>query len=116
MPGGVDHPVLAGEADRGGGRGQDAEPGGGVAQPQAGVVCRPFERGGLAAIAGRADQRQDERTEPGQLLAGRLAAAGDVWTVPVPWKVKGIERVMADRFLRRRGTVGCRRRQCGRRL
>ena len=38
MAGGVDHPVLGGEAHRGRGRGQDAQPGGGVAQPQARAV------------------------------------------------------------------------------
>ena len=65
VAGGFGHAVLGGEADRGGGRGQDAEPGGGVAQPQAGVVRRLFGRGGLAAVAGRADQRQDGRTGPG---------------------------------------------------
>jgi EamA-like transporter family len=36
--------------------------------------------------------------------------------VPVPGRVKGIEKVKADRFLGRRGTRGCRRRRCGRRL
>jgi len=35
VAGGFGHPVLGGEADRGGGRGQDAQAGGGVAQPQA---------------------------------------------------------------------------------
>jgi len=38
VAGGVDYPVLGGEADCGGGRGQDAQPGGGVAQPQARAV------------------------------------------------------------------------------
>ena len=116
VAGGVDHPVLGGEADRGGGRGQDAEPGGGVAQPQAGVVRRPSGRGGLAAVAGRADQRQDGRTGPGQLLARCRRRPVMSGPVPVPGRVKGIERVMADRFLGRRGTMGCRRRRCGRRL
>ena len=69
VPGGFGHPALGGETDRGGGRGQDAKPGGGVAQPQAGVVRRLFERGGLAAVAGRVDQRQDGRAGPEQLLA-----------------------------------------------
>ena len=63
VAGGVDHAVLGGEADRGGGRGQDAEPGGGVAQPQTGMVPGPSGRDGLIAVAGRADQRQADWTE-----------------------------------------------------
>jgi hypothetical protein len=50
VAGGVDHAVLGGEADRRGGRGQDAQVGG-VAQPQA----RPVRRepaGGHGANAG----------------------------------------------------------------
>ena len=52
VAGGVDHAVLGGEADRGGGRGQDAEPGGGVAQPQAGAVAGPPGRD-VAGCRGR---------------------------------------------------------------
>jgi hypothetical protein len=51
VAGGFCHPVLGGEADCGGGCGQDAQPGGGVAQPQA----RPVRRepaGGRGANAG----------------------------------------------------------------
>ncbi len=53
VAGGVDHPVLGGEAHRRRGRGQDAQPGRRVAQPQARTVPGPPGRGGLAAGAGR---------------------------------------------------------------
>ena len=57
VAGGVDHPVLGGEAHRRGGRGQDAEPGGGVAQPQAGAVRAGTGPSGPGAggFAGAAD-------------------------------------------------------------
>ena len=79
VAGGVDHAVLGGEADRGGGRGQDAEPGGGVAQPQTGPV---LESSGswcwLTAVAGQADQRHADRAEEEQARAGCRRAAGHV--------------------------------------
>ena len=62
VAGGVDHPVLGGEAHRGRGRGQDAQPGGGVAQPQAGTV-----------LAGPAHPARALQTGPGR---GRLRRTG----------------------------------------
>ena len=61
VAGGVDHPVLGGEAHRGRGRGQDAQPGGGVTQPQAGRVFaglgqRP-SKSAARPVAGVADSR-----------------------------------------------------------
>ena len=108
VPGGVGHPVLGGEADRGGGRGQDAEAGGGVAQPQAGVIVR---RDGLAAVAGRGCGRRAGRLD----RASRRRAGGLGWPVmsrpvPVPGMVtSGIGRVMADRLSGRWGLgISCR--------
>ena len=51
VAGGFGHPVLGGEADRGRGRGQHAQPGGGVTQPQARPV-RDGPGGGRGAGAG----------------------------------------------------------------
>ena len=71
--GGFGHPVLGGEADRGGRRGQDAQAGGGVAEPQAGAVVR---RAGLAAVAGQGGERQAGRAGQDQDGAGRRRLAG----------------------------------------
>jgi hypothetical protein len=49
--GGLGHPVLGGEADRRGGRGQDAQAGGGVTQPQARAVLA-----GLGSAGAEADR------------------------------------------------------------
>ena len=74
VAGGVDHPVLGGEAHRRRGRGQDAQPGGRVAQPQAGTVPGPPRRDGLAAGAGR----RGGRTGHDHQEAGRRGVAGGV--------------------------------------
>ncbi|HLN68993.1 MAG TPA: hypothetical protein VK280_17205 [Streptosporangiaceae bacterium] len=58
VAGGLDHPVLGGEAHRRGGCGQDAQPGGGVAQPQAGTVLAGRSGPGAGGWAGVADYRE----------------------------------------------------------
>ena len=65
VAGGFDHPVLGGEAHRRGGRGQHAQPGGGVAQPQAGAVLAGTGPSGPGDFAG-----------DGALRGGRPGRAG----------------------------------------
>ena len=85
VAGGVDHPVLGGEAHRRGGRGQDAQPGGGVAQPQARPVtaghgASEVQPGRVARIAsvgeGRAGQCQRESGCRGEGAARQVDARG----------------------------------------
>ena len=52
VAGGFGHPVLGGEADRGGGRGQDAQAGGGVAQPPARAVRAGPQADRVVRVAG----------------------------------------------------------------
>ena len=57
VAGGVDHPVLGGEAHRSGGRGQDAQPGGRVAQPPSGTVLAGRSGPGAGGYGSVADFR-----------------------------------------------------------
>ena len=83
VAGGFGHPVLGGEAHRGGGRGQDAQAGGGVAQPQARPVRGGPEAGGVpvpGVVARAVRSGRGGRRVPGR---GRRSFGGARRPAPV---------------------------------
>src|SRR5579859_6493456 len=80
MAGGVDHAVLGGKADRGGGHGRDGQAGGGVAEPRGGRVVRQAGFGLAAGWVGGGWARWGGQ---GQQEEGWcLGAAGEVAAEP----------------------------------